>query len=158
MRCDELAKRTWGLQQSWKYKGWEGISLAAFGALSSRYAGLQSPTRVHSLGGIVMNVWKKAVVLGAIGSATILFMKKRYPAGVLATGVGLAVLAAEDPGKVERVRRALPEYFERGMRGMDMAGAARQRISQSPGRGAGGGWGGIWWENKTLYHPGPPAP
>ena len=48
-------------------------------------------------------------------------MKKRYPAGVLATGVGLAVLAAEYPEKFDKVRRALPEYFEHGMRVMEMA-------------------------------------
>ena len=87
-----------------------------------------------------MDVWKKAVVLGAIGSATILFMKKRYPAGVLATGVGLAVLAAEYPEKFERVRRALPEYFEHGMRVLDMAGQAGKRITDAAGRSAVESW------------------
>ena len=42
-----------------------------------------------------MDSWKKAVVMGSIGAAALLFMKKKYPAGVLATGVGLAVLAKE---------------------------------------------------------------
>jgi hypothetical protein len=41
-----------------------------------------------------MESWKKALVLGSIGVAAILFMKKKYPAGVLATGAGLAVLAS----------------------------------------------------------------
>ena len=36
-----------------------------------------------------MDSWKKAAVLAAISGAAILFMKKRYAAGVLATGVGL---------------------------------------------------------------------
>src|SRR3974390_1108228 len=62
--------------------------------------------------GEMMDSWKKAVVLGSIGAAALLFMKKRYPAGVLATGVGLAVLASEYPDKFERVRQALPDYFE----------------------------------------------
>ena len=87
-----------------------------------------------------MDVWKKALVLGAISSAAILFMKKKYPAGVLATGVGLAVLAAEYPDKFERVRQALTEYFERGMRVMEMAGQAGKRITDAAGRSAVEAW------------------
>jgi hypothetical protein len=87
-----------------------------------------------------MDVWKKASVLGAISSAAILFMKKKYPAGVLATGVGLAVLAAEYPEKYEKVRQALPEYFERGMRVMEMAGQAGKRITDAAGRSAVEAW------------------
>ncbi len=87
-----------------------------------------------------MDGWKKAMVLGAIGSAALLFMKKRYPAGVLATGVGLAVLAAEYPEKFDKVRRALPEYFEHGMRVMEMAGQAGKRITDAAGRSAFEAW------------------
>jgi len=87
-----------------------------------------------------MDGWKKAVVLGAIGSAAILFMKKRYAAGVLATGVGLAVLAAEYPERFEEVRRSLPEYFERGMRVMEMAGQAGKRITEAAERSAVESW------------------
>ena len=87
-----------------------------------------------------MESWKKAVVLGAIGGATILFMKKRYPAGVLATGVGLAMLASEYPEKFEQVRRALPQYFDRGMRVMEMAGQAGKRITEAAGRSAAEAW------------------
>ena len=76
-----------------------------------------------------MNAWKKALVAGSIGAATLLFLKKKYPAGVLATGVGLAVLAAEYPEKFDEVRRSLPDYFDRGMRVMEMAGRAGKRIS-----------------------------
>jgi hypothetical protein len=76
-----------------------------------------------------MDAWKKALVAGSIGAATLLFLKKKYPAGVLATGVGLAVLAAEYPEKFDEVRRLLPDYFDRGMRVMEMAGRAGKRIS-----------------------------
>ena len=82
-----------------------------------------------------MDSWKKAVVMGSIGAATFLFMKKKYPGGVLATGVGLAVLASEYPDKFDRVRRSLPEYFERGMQVMEMAGRAGKRITEAAGRG-----------------------
>src|SRR5258708_18558178 len=87
-----------------------------------------------------MDGWKKAVVAGSIGAATVFFMKKKYPAGVLCTGVGLALLAAEYPEKFETVRRSLPEYFDRGMQLMEMAARAGQRITDAAGRGAVGMW------------------
>jgi hypothetical protein len=83
-----------------------------------------------------MDGWKKALVAGAVGAATVLFLKKKYPAGVLATGVGLAVLASEYPDKFERVRKALPDYFDRGMRVMEMAGRAGKRITDAAGQSA----------------------
>ena len=67
-------------------------------------------------------------------------MKKRYAAGVLATGAGLAVLASEYPEKFEEVRKALPDYFDRGMQVMEMAGKAGKRISEAAGRSAADVW------------------
>jgi hypothetical protein len=87
-----------------------------------------------------MESWKKAVVLGSIGAAAILFMKKKFPAGVLATGVGLAVVASEYPEKFERIRQALPDYFDRGMRVMEMAGRAGKRITDAAGQSAVDAW------------------
>lgn len=87
-----------------------------------------------------MDSWKKAAVLGSIGAAAILFMKKRYAAGVLATGAGLALLASEYPEKFEKVRRSLPDYFERGMEVMEMAAKAGQRITEAAGRSAVDAW------------------
>src|SRR5260370_40624475 len=89
-----------------------------------------------------MEGWKKAVVTGSVGGAAILLLKKKYPAGVLATGVGLAVLASEYPEKFERIRQALPDYFDRGMRVMEMAARAGKRITEAAGQGAAGGGGG----------------
>lgn len=83
-----------------------------------------------------MDSWKKALVVGSIGVATILFMKKRYPAGVLATGMGLALLASEYPEKFEKVRRSLPDYFDRGMQVMELAGRAGKRFSEAVGQDA----------------------
>jgi len=87
-----------------------------------------------------MDSWKKAAVMGSIGAATFLFMKKKYPAGVLATGVGLALLAAEYPEKFEKVRRSLPDYFDRGMQVMEMAARAGKRITEAAGRSAVDAW------------------
>jgi len=85
--------------------------------------------------GGAMDVWKRAVVAGSLGAATVLFIKRKHPAGVLAAGVGLAVLAAEYPEKFEKVRRSLPTYFDRGMRVLEMAGRAGRRIADSNGGG-----------------------
>jgi len=87
-----------------------------------------------------MDGWKKALVAGSVGAATVLFLKKRYPAGVLATGVALAVVAAEYPEKFEKVRRSLPDYFDRGMQVMEMAARAGRRITEAAGRGAVDAW------------------
>lgn len=87
-----------------------------------------------------MDGWKKALVMATIGGAALLFMKKRYPAGVLASGVGLALLASEYPEKFERVREVLPEYFERGMRVMEMAGRAGRQITANAGQSAAELW------------------
>lgn len=87
-----------------------------------------------------MDSWKKAVVLGSIAGAAILFMRKRYPAGVLATGVGLALLASEYPEKFEEVRRKLPDYFDRSMQVMEMAAKAGKRITEAAGRSAAEAW------------------
>jgi len=87
-----------------------------------------------------MDSWKKAVVTGSIGAAAVLFMKKKHVGGILLTGVGLAVLASEYPEKFEKVRRALPDYFDRGMRVMEMAARAGKRITDAAGRTAVDAW------------------
>jgi len=84
--------------------------------------------------------WKKLVVAGSIGAATVFFLRKKYPAGVLATGVGLTVLASEYPEKFERIRHSLPDYFDRGMRIMEMAARAGRRITEAAGRNAVDAW------------------
>src|ERR1022692_2079980 len=87
-----------------------------------------------------MESWKKAAVAGSVGAATVLFLKKKYPAGVLATGVGLAGLASEFPEKFEKVRKSLPDYFDRGMQVMEMAARAGRRITEAAGRSAHDAW------------------
>jgi hypothetical protein len=87
-----------------------------------------------------MDAWKKAVLLGSIGAAGVLLVKKKYSAGALATGVGLAVLASEYPEKFEELRQSLPGYFEHGMRVMEMAGQAGKRITEAAGCGAVEAW------------------
>ena len=87
-----------------------------------------------------MDSWKKAIVLSSIGVAAMFFMKKRYPAGVLVGGVGLAILASEYPEQFEKVRQSLPDYFERGMHVMEMAARAGKRITEAAGQSAFDAW------------------
>jgi len=54
--------------------------------------------------------------------------------------VGLALLASEYPEKFEQVRRAMPDYFERGMQVMEMAARAGKRITDAAGRSAAEAW------------------
>lgn len=77
-----------------------------------------------------MEAWKKAVVAGSLGTSAVLFLKKKWPAGVITAGVGLAVLASEYPEKFENVRSAMPDYFRSGMRLMEMVSRAGQKIAQ----------------------------
>jgi uncharacterized Fe-S cluster-containing radical SAM superfamily protein len=87
-----------------------------------------------------MQSWKKAVIMGSISAGALLFMKRKHAAGVLATGVGLAVLAAEYPEKFEKVRDALPDYFDRSLKVMEMAARAGKRISDAAGKSAVEAW------------------
>ena len=87
-----------------------------------------------------MQDWKKVVVAASAGAATVLLLKKKYPAGVLAGGVALAVLASEYPEKFEKVRKQLPDYFDRGMQVMEMAARAGKRITDAAGRSAVDAW------------------
>ena len=77
-----------------------------------------------------MDGWKKAVVAGSLGTSAVLLLKKKWPAGVLSAGIGLAVLASEYPEKFETVRTTLPEYFHGGLRMLDIISRAGQKIAQ----------------------------
>ena len=87
-----------------------------------------------------MDGWKKAVVVGSVGASAVLFLKKKWPAGVLMGGVALAVLASEYPEKFESVQNVLPEYFQKGMRLMEVVSRAGQKIAQFAEQGGQGIW------------------
>jgi hypothetical protein len=77
-----------------------------------------------------MENWKRAVIAGSAGAATILVLKGKRPAGVLVAGVGLAVLASEYPEKFERIREEIPTYVRQGTRLLDLAMKIGARVSE----------------------------
>jgi hypothetical protein len=77
-----------------------------------------------------MENWKRAVIAGSAGAATILMLKGRRPAGVLVAGVGLAVLASEYPEKLEQIREEIPGYVRQGMRFLDLTMKIGSRIGE----------------------------
>jgi hypothetical protein len=68
-----------------------------------------------------MENWKRAVIAGTAGVATMLALKGKRPAAVLVGGVGLAVLASEYPSQFVKIREELPSYVRQGTRFLDLA-------------------------------------
>ena len=77
-----------------------------------------------------MTSWKKAVIAGSVGTATILLLKGKRPAAVLVGGVGLAVLASEYPEKFERIREEIPSYVRQGTRFLDLAMRIGKKVEE----------------------------
>lgn len=83
-----------------------------------------------------MQNWKRAVIAGSVGTATILMLKGKRPAGVLVAGVGIAVLASEYPRQFERIREEIPLYVRQGTRFLELAmkiGGKIEQLAQSRG-------------------------
>jgi hypothetical protein len=83
-----------------------------------------------------MQNWKRAVIAGSVGTAAILMLKGKRPAGVLLAGVGIAVLASEYPRQFERIREEIPLYVRQGTRFLELAmkiGGKIEQLAQSRG-------------------------
>ena len=77
-----------------------------------------------------MQTWKRALIAGSVGGATILLLKGKRPAAVLVGGVALAVLASEYPEKFTRIREELPSYVRQGTRFLDLAMKIGNKITE----------------------------
>jgi hypothetical protein len=78
-----------------------------------------------------MENWKRAVIAGTAGTATMLLLKGKRPAAVLIGGVGLAVLASEYPRQFVRIREDLPSYVRQGTRFLDLAMKLGRKIGEA---------------------------
>ncbi len=68
-----------------------------------------------------MENWKRAVIAGSVGVATMLLLKGRRPA---------AVLASEYPNQFEKIREELPSYVRQGAKFLDLAMQIGGRIEE----------------------------
>jgi hypothetical protein len=78
-----------------------------------------------------MENWKVALIGGSAGVGTILFLKKKWTAGIILAGVGLATLASEYPEKFEEVRRRMPDLIERGNSFLEVASRVGDRLAEA---------------------------
>jgi hypothetical protein len=75
-----------------------------------------------------MENWKKAVLFGSAGVAALLLAKGKRPAGMLAAGIGLVVLASEYPRAFDQIANLTPGPLGRGLRLVEMVSRAGQQL------------------------------
>ncbi len=81
-----------------------------------------------------MSNWKQALILGSLGAGAVLALSGRRKAGTLLAGVGIAVLAAEYPEKMQQLWERAPEYMEKGTQIMNTVSSFLQRFSEQQQR------------------------
>jgi len=75
-----------------------------------------------------MENWKKALLVGSAGAAAVCFAKGKRPAGVIAAGIGLVVLAAEYPRAFDQIANMTPGPLGRGLRLVEFVSNAGQKF------------------------------
>lgn len=75
--------------------------------------------------------WKQATVAGSLGLGVAMFLFGRRPAGMLLTGVGLAVLASEYRDPLQDFFAQAPDYIERGTRIVDALSRLADHLRQA---------------------------
>jgi hypothetical protein len=77
-----------------------------------------------------METWKKAVLVGSAGAAALCFAKKKRPAGMVAAGIGLVVLATEYPRAFDQIANLTPGPLGRGLRLVEFVSRAGQKLAE----------------------------
>lgn len=77
-----------------------------------------------------MENWKKALLAGSAGAAALCFAKGKRPAGVIAAGIGLAVLASEYPRAFDQIANMTPGPLGRGLRLVEFVSRAGQKFAE----------------------------
>ncbi|HXZ26645.1 MAG TPA: hypothetical protein VEG08_01460 [Terriglobales bacterium] len=77
-----------------------------------------------------MTGWKQATVAGSFGLGVALFLAGRRAAGMLLSGVGLAVLASEYREPLRDFFEQAPDYIERGTRIVDALSRLADHLRQ----------------------------
>jgi hypothetical protein len=87
-----------------------------------------------------MENWKVALVSGAAGAGTAMFLKKKWTAGIILAGIGLATVASEYPETFGEIRDRLPNFIERGNNFLEVATRVGDRLAEAAGNR------GTWYE------------
>jgi hypothetical protein len=83
-----------------------------------------------------MRTWKRALLAGSAGAASVMFLKRKPAAGMILAGIGLATLASEYPEKFAEFRENLPGYVERGTEYLELVSRMGERLALlTEGRG-----------------------
>jgi len=78
-----------------------------------------------------MQNWKKALIAGSATAATVMFLKRKYSAGLVLTGVAAGTVASEYPREFKRLRKKLPDYVELGRNLLDVASRLTERLAEA---------------------------
>jgi len=78
-----------------------------------------------------MQNWKKALIAGSATAATVMFLKRKYSAGLVLTGVAAGAIASEFPHEFKRLRKKLPDYIEIGRNLLDVASREGERLAEA---------------------------
>lgn len=78
-----------------------------------------------------MQNWKKALIAGTATAATVMFLKRKYSAGLVLTGVAAGTIASEFPQEFKRLRTKLPDYIELGRGVLDVASRLGERVAEA---------------------------
>jgi len=77
-----------------------------------------------------MENWKRALIAGSAGLGTIMLLQRRKTAGLVLTGISLAVLASEYPEKFAEIRDRMPEYVEKGTQYLEVVSRVGERLAE----------------------------
>ena len=78
-----------------------------------------------------MESWKRGLLAGSAGLATVFLLKGSRTGALLFGGVALAALASEYPEEFRRIRSKLPDYVERGSAFLDVVSRAGERLAEA---------------------------
>ena len=87
-----------------------------------------------------MENWKRAVIFGSFTAAALLIIKGHRMPGIVAAGVGAAVLASEYPDEVRDLWERAPEYLERGTQIMATVSRIKDRLAEQGPRAVSDMW------------------
>ena len=84
--------------------------------------------------------WKRIAMFASFGAAAALLARKRVPEGIVAVGVGVALLAAEHPEYLESVWESAPQYLDRGSQLLQIIARLKQRFEEEGPRAIPAAW------------------